>query len=148
MKHEAQSSTVIDSRYVIGIDVGTGSARAGLFDLSGQMLSVAKLDISLFRDACAIVEQSSAEIWRCVCQIVRDVVTSAGVVPSSVIGLGFDATCSLVVLGEGGRSLAVGPSEDENRDIIGYAGDGSELDKFDAGDEKNGGGWGIGSWKA
>ncbi|WP_421363745.1 FGGY-family carbohydrate kinase [Agrobacterium rosae] len=106
------------SGYVIGIDVGTGSARAGLFDLDGQMLAVAKQNISLFREAGAIVEQSSAEIWDAVCYVVREVVSTSGVDPAAVIGLGFDATCSLVVLGEGGRPLPVGPSEDENRDII------------------------------
>src|SRR6478736_2439161 len=96
------------ARYVIGIDVGTGSARAGLFDLSGRMLSVAKRDISLFKDAGSIVEQSSSEIWNAVCTIIREAVSSAAIDPADVIGLGFDATCSLVVLGEGGRSLAVG----------------------------------------
>ncbi|MFC3165887.1 FGGY-family carbohydrate kinase [Ciceribacter thiooxidans] len=105
-------------RHVIGIDVGTGSARAGLFDLSGSMLAVAKRDISLFREAGAIVEQSSTEIWEVVCAIVREVVASARIDPATVIGIGFDATCSLVVLGEGGVPLAVGPSEDADRDII------------------------------
>ncbi|CAH0343157.1 hypothetical protein RHI9324_04890 [Rhizobium sp. CECT 9324] len=34
------------------------------------------------------------------------------------MGLGLDATCSLVVLGEGGYPLAVGPSEEAERDIL------------------------------
>lgn len=105
-------------RYVIGVDVGTGSARAGLFDLDGHMLSVAKRDISLFREAGSIVEQSSTEIWDAVCAIIREAVSSAAVDPAHVVGLGFDATCSLVVLGEGGKPLAVGPSEEAERDII------------------------------
>ena len=33
-------------------------------------------------------------------------------------GIGFDATCSLVVLGAGGVPLAVGPSDDPARNII------------------------------
>lgn len=104
--------------YVIGVDVGTGSARAGLFDLAGTMLAVAKRDIALYREAGSIVEQSSTDIWNAVCACVREAVALAGVDPSDVIGLGFDATCSLVVLGEGGAPLAVGPSEDDERDII------------------------------
>lgn len=106
------------SAYVIGVDVGTGSARAGLFDLEGRMLSVAKRDITLFREAGSIVEQSSTEIWDTVCSIIREAVRAAGVAPDQVMGLGFDATCSLVVLGEGGQPLAVGPSEEAERDII------------------------------
>lgn len=104
-------------QYVIGVDVGTGSARAGLFDLRGTLKAVAKRDIALFRETGAIAEQSSADIWEAVCTVVRQVVASVDD-PAQVIGLGFDATCSLVVLGEGGSSLAVGASESVERDII------------------------------
>ena len=102
----------------IGVDVGTGSARAGVFDAAGRMLGTAKRDITVFREAGSIVEQSSAEIWAAVAASVREAVDRAGVTPADVQGLGFDATCSLVVLGPGGAPLAVGPSEDPSRDIV------------------------------
>lgn len=114
----ASNSIAGPARYVIGVDVGTGSARAGLFDLQGRMLAVAKRDISLYREAGSIVEQSSTEIWNAVCAIIREAVGAAGIDPAAVVGIGFDATCSLVVLGEGGQPLAVGPSEEAGRDII------------------------------
>ena len=107
-----------DGRYVVGVDVGTGSARAGIFDLAGQMMASAKRDITLFHASGSIVEQSSSEIWNAVCQSVKDVLAQAAVSPDQVAGIGFDATCSLVVLGEGGQSLPVGPSEQAERDII------------------------------
>lgn len=107
-----------DTAYVIGVDVGTGSARAGLFDLDGNMLGSARRDISLFREAGSIVEQSSTEIWQAVCESVREVVSNAHISPEQIRGIGFDATCSLVVLGEQGRPLAVGPSEEAERNII------------------------------
>ena len=110
--------TADPARYVIGVDVGTGSARAGLFDTAGRMLASAKRDITLFQAHGSIVEQSSEEIWRAVCESVRQAVREAGVDPAGVAGIGFDATCSLVVLGEGGKPLAVGPSGDPARDII------------------------------
>lgn len=104
--------------YYLGVDVGTGSARAGLFDASGTMLASAKRDITIWREAGSIVEQSSADIWRAVCESVREAVKLAGVDPADIAGIGYDATCSLVVLGEGGKPLAVGPSNDPARDII------------------------------
>ena len=105
-------------RYVIGVDVGTGSARAGVFDSTGRMSGQAKRDIALWEAAGGVVEQSSADIWAAVCASVRAAVAQAGIDPAQVAGLGFDATCSLVVLGAGGTPLPVGPSEDPARDII------------------------------
>ena len=107
-----------DERLILGVDVGTGSARAGLFDLSGRMLASAKRDITLWRGPEAMVEQSSAQIWSAICQSVRAVLDETGIDPGRVAGVGFDATCSLVVVGEAGVPLAVGPSEDPARDVI------------------------------
>lgn len=106
------------SRYVIGVDVGTGSARAGLFDAAGRMLGSGKHDIAVFHEPGSIVEQSSTEIWGAVCKAVKQALSQASVSPDDIAGIGFDATCSLVVLGEGGQPLPVGPSEDPGRDII------------------------------
>ncbi|CAB3761872.1 FGGY-family carbohydrate kinase [Paraburkholderia humisilvae] len=106
------------TRYVIGVDVGTGSARAGIFDAAGRMVASAKHDITAFHESGAIVEQSSGEIWNAVCHSVTQALTQAAIPPEQIAGIGFDATCSLVVLGPGGQPLPVGPSEKAERDII------------------------------
>ena len=105
-------------RHFIGIDVGTGSARAGIFDGTGRMLATAKRDIALYRDGPDIAEQSSANIWQAVCASVREAMAQAGLGRDDIAGIGFDATCSLVVLGPGGKPLPVGPHGDATRDII------------------------------
>ncbi len=64
------------------------------------------------------MEQSSREIWQAVCYCIKTAVASAGVPPSSIAGIGFDATCSLVVIGDNDVPLAVGPSDDPDRNII------------------------------
>ena len=104
--------------YFVGVDVGTGSARAGIFDAQGRLFGTAKNDVSLYREAGSVVEQSSAQIWAAVCSAVKGALSKAKASPSEVRGIGFDATCSLVVLGHGGASLPVGPSGDPDRDII------------------------------
>ena len=104
--------------YLIGIDVGTGSARAGVFDKGGVMLGTAKAEVTMWREAGSVVEQSSDQVWQAVCQAVRGAVAASGVDPAKVSGIGVDATCSLVVLGAGGVPLPVGPSDDPQRNII------------------------------
>jgi D-ribulokinase len=104
--------------HFVGIDVGTGSARAGVFDACGAMKGSARHDIAIWREPGAMVEQSSADIWQAVCRSARAAMAEAGVDPADIAGIGFDATCSLVVLAPGGAPLPVGPSEDPARDII------------------------------
>jgi len=100
------------------VDVGTGSARAGVFDLDGRLIGSASRELALYRASGAIVEQSSDDVWLAVCHAVRHAILQANVPPVSIAGIGFDATCSLVVLGEGGAPLAVGHSGHAERNII------------------------------
>ncbi|HCD2060348.1 TPA: FGGY-family carbohydrate kinase [Serratia marcescens] len=104
--------------YFIGVDVGTGSARAGVFDLNGHMVGQASRAIDLYRPKADFVEQSSDNIWQAVCNAVRDAVNQADINPIQVKGLGFDATCSLVVLDKEGKPLTVSPSGRTEQNII------------------------------
>jgi D-ribulokinase len=107
-----------EAYHLIGVDVGTGSARAGVFTEDGRMLASAKQDIAIYHEAGGIVEQSSTDIWNAVCAAVREALGASGIDAASVAGIGFDATCSVVVVGSGGKSLPVGPSENPERNII------------------------------
>ncbi len=104
--------------HFIGIDVGTGSARAAVFTRDGTMLAEARRDIALFQDAPDFAEHSSANIWAAVSDSVRRAVAASDLPPQAIGGLGFDATCSLVVVGEDGRPLPVSDHGDPTRDVI------------------------------
>lgn len=112
------TATHSSASHVIGVDVGTGSVRAGVFDLAGQLVGSDKRAITVFRAGGSIVEQSSDEIWAAVVTSVRGAMAAAELAADDIAGIGFDATCSLVVLGQGGVPLPVGPSEDPARNII------------------------------
>ncbi len=102
----------------LGIDIGTGSARAGIFDSSGKMLGVASYPIQIWRPRAEYVEQSSDNIWAAGCRAVREVRAQAGVRPEDVRGVGFDATCSLVVLDRGDQPVSIGPGGKDEQNII------------------------------
>ena len=104
--------------YYLGIDVGTGSARAGIFDAEGVRVGLGTEPIELFRPAEDFVEHSSADIWRACGVATRAALKEAGLAPEAIGGIGFDATCSLVVLGDGDRSLSVSPDGDPSHDVI------------------------------
>lgn len=101
---------------VVAVDVGTGSARAGIFDPAGHLLGQGRHDTAMWREGHDVAEQSSVDIWRAVCQAVRDALAAAP--PVAVAGLGFDATCSLVVADAGGRPVSISLTDRPERDII------------------------------
>ncbi|KAF2673557.1 FGGY-family carbohydrate kinase-like protein [Microthyrium microscopicum] len=81
----------------IGIDVGTGSARACIMNDEGDILAVASEPIELWQPQTGYYEQSTTDIWHAICKSVKQAVSESNVSPESIKGLGFDATCSLTV---------------------------------------------------
>ncbi|MBD0413629.1 FGGY-family carbohydrate kinase [Oryzicola mucosus] len=104
--------------YVCAVDVGTGSARAGIFDKSGHMLARAEHAIAIRKPLPDHAEHSSEDIWSAVCKAVRSTRERAGVAASEIAGIGFDATCSLVVLDGDGRPLSVAADGKEGWDTL------------------------------
>jgi D-ribulokinase len=102
----------------IGVDVGTSSARAGVFDEKGSLLATARRPITVWHEAGNVVEQSSSEIWAACAASVRAAIAEAALPPSAVKGVGFDATCSLVVLDAAANPLTVSSSGDGQRNVI------------------------------
>ncbi len=102
----------------LGIDVGTGSARAGLFDDRGRMLGRGSDAIELFRPTDEFVEQSSDDVWRAVSVATAKALQSAALSGESVAGIGFDATCSLVALDAQDRPVTVSPTGSDRQNII------------------------------
>ncbi|TEB29439.1 Pentulose kinase [Coprinellus micaceus] len=106
-----------DSLY-IGIDVGTGSARAALTRFDGTLLHTGSYEIRTWRYATdhRIFEQSTSDIWGRICAAVKDCLEGAaqqvgnGTVSDlakRVRGIGFDATCSLAVTDFSGEGVSV-----------------------------------------
>jgi FGGY-family pentulose kinase len=108
----------MEDRFYLGIDVGTGSARAGIFDRDGRMLGAGTHPIRIFRPAEDFVEQSSDDIWRACGLAVRAALAEARLAPEAIVGVGFDATCSLVALDEGDRPVTVSPTGDDAQNVI------------------------------
>ncbi|XP_028197347.1 FGGY carbohydrate kinase domain-containing protein-like isoform X2 [Glycine soja] len=80
----SSSSSDEPSRSVfLGVDVGTGSARAGLFDEEGKLLGSSSSPIQIWKDG-ACVEQSSTDIWLAVCAAVKAACSKAKVASTEV----------------------------------------------------------------
>src|SRR5277367_2821871 len=106
------------SHTFIGIDVGTGSARAGIFTARGRMLGQSSHPIRMWKPKPDFVEQSSEDIWRACCLAVKEAMKRAGAKAGDVKGIGFDATCSLVALDANHRPISLSPTNRREQNVI------------------------------
>ncbi|XP_078263434.1 FGGY carbohydrate kinase domain-containing protein isoform X2 [Rhinoraja longicauda] len=103
-------------QYYVGIDVGTSSVRGALVDQNGKVVVQTEQPIQIWEPQPDYYEQSSADIWAACCAVSKKIVQSVDL--SHIRGIGFDATCSLVVLDEKFEPLAVNAEGVNNRNII------------------------------
>src|SRR6478752_7848837 len=106
------------TKFYVGVDVGTGSARAGVFDERGRRVGMGVQPIQTFTPQTDFVEQSSDDIWAACGKAVRAALSEGGVDPATVRGVGFDATCSLVLLDADDRPVTVSPTGNAAQNVI------------------------------
>ncbi len=108
----------MNSEFVIGVDVGTGSVRAGIFTLKGKMVGFALREITIWKPETDFVEQSSENIWRAAAESVKEAVTKARIKREQIVGIAFDATCSLVALDAKNRPITLSPGGNPQQNVI------------------------------
>lgn len=91
---------------VVAVDVGTKSVRAGIVTLKGKLLSRSEENLQL-QSVATGGEYTSDQIWRASCQAVKQALQKASIDKNRVAAIGFDATCSLVILDKNGAGLPV-----------------------------------------
>ncbi|KIV89959.1 hypothetical protein B0A52_01594 [Exophiala mesophila] len=94
---DVRNDIVVQQNHYIGIDVGTGSARACIINEAGDIVGLSSENIGLWQPQTGYYEQSTTDIWRCICISVHRAIAQNNIDPNSVRGIGFDATCSLAV---------------------------------------------------
>ena len=101
--------------YFLGVDVGTSSVRVALFDFNGKLIDLKVTSIQIFNSKVDFYEQSSEEIWSSICQAIKNILNDNSDIKSDeIVSIGFDATCSLVVLDDEFRPVTV--SQKDNAD--------------------------------
>jgi FGGY-family pentulose kinase len=106
---------------VVAVDVGSTSARAGVFDAGGIRLARAEHDFSTAHPLPDHAEHQSEEIWHAVCAAVRAALAQADVAPASVAGLAFDATCSLAMFDAAGQPVSVSTTGVDSWNVVMWA---------------------------
>jgi FGGY-family pentulose kinase len=92
--------------YVLGIDYGTESCRVAIFDLAGRPLSFAATPYPTNFPHPAWAEQDPEEWWKAVQASAHRAIANAGISPSAIAGISYDATTfTMVTLDAKGESI-------------------------------------------
>ncbi|MBB4952606.1 FGGY-family pentulose kinase [Agrobacterium vitis] len=106
--------------HIIAVDVGTGSARAGVVSKTGQLLARCEHPIALRRPQDDQGEYNSEDIWAACCIAVKATLEAAAIAPASIAAIGFDATCSLVLRDRNGAPLCLDVENGEGFDTLAW----------------------------
>jgi len=97
---------IMSGPYLIGVDGGTESLRAGVFDLEGRPLAFASTAYPTRFPKPGWAEQDPADWWEALGASVRQAVAKAGVPAEEIAGIAVDTTCcSVVALDNKGEPL-------------------------------------------
>lgn len=86
------------NEYVLGIDMGTGGARVGIFDLKGNPAIFCGEDYPLYTPASGWAEQDVEEWWEAICKASRKAISESGIDPACIKGMSVDTTCCTVLM--------------------------------------------------
>lgn len=90
--------------------------RAALVNSSGKVLRNCSKEIKTFKSAPGYYEQSSHNIWDSLCFCVKEV--AQGYSRQDIVGIGFDATCSLVLLDKDLNPLSASTGNNDQNIIL------------------------------
>ncbi len=118
IKDHVRQTANENEKFVVAVDVGTASARAGVLDKTGRMLGRAEQPILMNRLGADQAEHDSENIWQAVCHVVKQAVVQSKVKPEAISGISFDATCSLVIRGKDYEQVSVSADNADRWDTI------------------------------
>ncbi|NNG05744.1 MAG: carbohydrate kinase [Inquilinus sp.] len=96
----------MEGPYLLGVDGGTESLRAGLFDTAGSPIGFASAAYPTHFPHPGWAEQDPRDWWRALGEAVRQVLRETGTRPNQVVAICLDTTCcSVVALDELGEPL-------------------------------------------
>lgn len=103
-------------QYLLGIDIGTSSCKAAVFDRMGKPLVISSGAYPVYYPAPGFVEQNPLEWWESVCTAVRECLEKGKLRPEEIIGVGVDGqSWSAVAVDKKGETLANTPIWQDTR---------------------------------
>jgi len=103
---EMKSGSTAEGPYLLGMDIGTGSVRVGIFDRKGTPVVFEGVELETRHPRPGRAEQAPETWWSGLATATRRALEEGGLSPGKILGIGVDATAStLLTVDEQGRPL-------------------------------------------
>ena len=97
-------------KYLLGIDIGTSSCKAALFERDGRIVGQTTRDYPVFYPHPGWAEQNPEDWWEAVCAAVRSLLAKHSIPPAEIAGIGVDGqSWSAIAVDAKGQVLANTP---------------------------------------
>jgi len=104
--------------YYIGLDSGGTFMKAGLFDVSGRQIGLARVSASVVTDREGWIERNLDDLWGNASDVIQKLLASTGVNPSEIKGLSISAQGKGVyLLDKNGANLRHGILSSDGRSL-------------------------------
>ena len=77
--------------YIVGIDIGTTSTKALLYDINGKILAKANKGYTLYQNKPDMAEEDPDDIFNATLQAIQEVVTKAQLTDGQVVAISWSA---------------------------------------------------------
>jgi xylulokinase len=81
----------MQKKYLIGVDLGTSSTKAALYQIDGRLVSEASVEVPLLYPKPGVVEQDSQDFYSSAAQTVRKCIESSAIEPEEIAAIAFDS---------------------------------------------------------
>lgn len=97
-------------QYLLGIDIGTSACKVALFGKDGKVEAAVSEGYPVYYPHPGWAEQNPDEWWEAVCKAIWTVISSSGVSPDDIAGIGIDGqSWSAIALDKEGKVLTNTP---------------------------------------
>ena len=81
----------MQKKYLIGVDLGTSSTKAALYQIDGKLISEASVEVPLYYPKPGVVDQENEDFYTSAAQTVRTCIETSGINPKEIAALAFDS---------------------------------------------------------
>ncbi|MFL7893927.1 MAG: xylulokinase [Anaerolineales bacterium] len=78
-------------KYLIGVDLGTSSTKAALFQIDGKMVAESAADVPIYYPEPGVVEQENEDFYRTAAQTVKNCIRESDIDPKGIVAIAFDS---------------------------------------------------------